>query len=593
MIDRRLFVQGMAGVFTGATASKAEAFSQVAADGSQESATYLRLTSALHAELVAQKSAANVDAFSFVRPETFGAKGGDPNFDDSAAIQEMIETIEQHHRGTAVFIPGVTYYVGDAARLRLDPQKVTLMGFGATLNFQNKSFDSALPDSENAGLLVQSAGQNSYYGHASQYIDGLRLQGTVRKGDKTRHGIGIYFKTDMEGFSSRYTLRNFDIHDWDVGVKMGDRAYLVSLLRGDIYSCGTGLHFAGKSKDAGENIRLSMVDIFNSGTGIFNEQAYMHASQCSFDYCMEHLVRLSGGYFHASDCHFERNAGDKAEAYPFSISGDSELLTMGGYIQLNRSPEMPVLKHFAWLENQRSRWICRDTRIWGLKTATDEICGGEGRFTGSMAGIGNKAMSGFVSRDANHNLFAPSATDSTGQLVWDAWAYGGKRTDRFNTSAIAINGDAENLRVEGMASMKIVKTGGTNDAGLVRLFVPLCDRGQFSFEFWYKAATNGAEGVAPFWVTLEWVQLAGYAPDGVPQIARQTGNGIVQVDVPLETGIEKWERLASSTLYDDDSSKDNDGYRPIWATHAAISINLVKTPDSTTLWVVEPTANIL
>lgn len=664
-----------------------------------------------------------------IKPETFGAKGGNIAFDDSTGIQDMLDAIAVNGRGVGILTPGRTYYPGDDTSIVIDPYRQTLIGYGAYFDFQNKTFGDpsgmpellsnpsftstaswinlptntnnwvisggvaehtttaadeygglyqtvsmvngrryrmvavvqdldagttqnylnfsvrdggpddgggpskiifssgtypatitfeyvwsyasgtawfqfkgqshAIVDSislkelpSNSCVSITSAGDTSgFYGQAPQFIEGLSIIGPT-SGDGRLYGEGIFSHTDASGYSSRFSLRNFDIHNFGTGIKLSDRTYLPRITSGDIYACETGVHFMG-TQDAGENIRFSMVDIYNSKIGILNEGAYLHFVEGSLDYTTTHFVKLVSGYAHFFGTHFERNAGSVADSYPFYVSGDAELETHGGYIQVGLSPATPVLDYIAFLENDRSRWLTYGTRVFGFTTATGEIIGGSGRKVGAFEGIGNKGMSAFAQKNDENNLTSPAAGDSSGNLIWDAFAYGGARTDPRTTAYAAITTDNVTKRTTANRTLKVTKGGGTNDPGTVNIYIPLYGRGMFSIEWWNEVLDTTGSGTVQFWTTLNWVQRNGFDANGVPVISKRAYNGEVAQNVVLGTGITSWARVALTSTYDDDTSTGTDGYRPAWATHVEIAINLVNIPGASNLYIADAMANLL
>lgn len=106
-------------------------------------ATYLRTLSTVRGGLTDQSAAKfRPDLSSPINPITFGAKGGDVAFDDSAGIQNMIEAIMEFGRGVGVLGMGRSYYCGDGAPLALDPRAVRVVGWGSTLDFRLKTFSN-------------------------------------------------------------------------------------------------------------------------------------------------------------------------------------------------------------------------------------------------------------------------------------------------------------------------------------------------------------------------------------------------------------------------------------------------------------------
>jgi hypothetical protein len=281
---------------------------------------------------------------------------------DWCALQSVInEAVAQG--GGAVNVPNIGRpYVLNRA-LTVDPNRVTLRGDGATLNF------AALRDG--ASAIVFRAIGPAPYGHERYTFEGFELVGPGR-GYRT---TGFLFRTDVEGLSSRAMIRDCAVHGFFIGVQFGDRAYGIGFSHVSVYDCGFGVHAPYGLHDAGETISLSQCYVFNSDCCIYNGGGFdIKLFGCSLDYA-QRLVWDNNGGIDFIGCRLEI----APPRVPPIHCNNGRVNMVGGFFLINGPHDAVHVSELFSLSNPGASLHLFSVMGWNWRTTTGKLTSGPGR----------------------------------------------------------------------------------------------------------------------------------------------------------------------------------------------------------------------
>jgi hypothetical protein len=507
--------------------------------------------------------------------EEFGAVGD--GSDDRQAIQSAIDALERGGGGV-LLLANKTYRI-DAA-LEIDPTRVSISGAHTILDCRQLRAGSA-------AIVVRSKRESPQYGHATQFIEGIVIEGAGPASDS----IGIAFETSVPLHSSRVVLRNLVIRNVAIGLDFGARSYLCQCYSIQIHSVRTGVVFTS-NEDAGENISFYGCSLFNSDLAIENRSAaFANFIGCSFDYCRQWFV--GRGLIQFSSCWFEKHRPTRADDYPFDlISG--EMTFYGGGIQISGIDfiEGNQNRHMFMIRDRLARVVLNGTSAWNWRTATDELAGGEGSITvRGLGGVGKKFMPTVLKNDRQHNVFDAAGEFQGTSIRLPSWIQGDGATrvnahelvwrnggSTYATSSASIASDPAR---PGKHCLVIRKGVGRGTEFSFNIASPIAPGEGFALRLWYRL---GSKPSGPFWFQIWFSQVLRTDEFGVPTFASRQFWG--ETAAQPQVAEDKWQRIVFNSWNLDESSNAL-GCAPAWATHVHLGVNLVNVAPESEVWIAD------
>ena len=280
---------------------------------------------------------------------------------DWCAVQAAIDAADAQGGG-AVYVPntGRSYCMNRG--LVINPNRVTMRGDGAALDFRTLHGQSA--------ILFKSDGAAAY-GHERHVFEGFELIGPGRNGA----AVGLLFRTDTEGLSSRAQIQDCTIHDFSRGVQFGNRAYGIGFSHVSIFECMFCVDAPAGLTDAGETTSFSQCYLFNSDCLIANAGAFeLKFLACSLDYGRRVILDNNGG-IDLVGCHVEIPPPTDP---PFHNAG-GRLNMFGGFFLVNGSREAVHAAEMFALTDPMASVHLFGVMGWNWRTTTGRLTNGPGR----------------------------------------------------------------------------------------------------------------------------------------------------------------------------------------------------------------------
>ena len=281
---------------------------------------------------------------------------------DWCAIQNAIDAADTQGGG-AVYVPntGRAYVLNRG--LVINPNRVTMRGDGSALDFRTAH-------ESGSAILFKSDGAGAY-GHERHVFEGFELIGPGRNAP----AVGLLFRTDTEGLSSRAQIQDCAIHGFSKGVQFGNRAYGIGFSHVSIYDCLFCVDAPAGLSDAGETTSFSQCYLFNSDCLVANPGAFeLKFLACSLDYGRR-VILDNNGSIDLVGCHVEIPPPTEA---PFHNAG-GRINMFGGFFLVNGSREAVHAAEMFALTDPTASVHLFGVMGWNWRTTTGTLTNGPGK----------------------------------------------------------------------------------------------------------------------------------------------------------------------------------------------------------------------
>ncbi len=271
---------------------------------------------------------------------------------DWCAIQAAVNVATSKTEGGLVVVPNTGNRYKLNRGLIINPRLVSVRGNGAVLDFTQVTTNGSKCIS-----FVQSSGPD--YGHAKNAFNGFEIRGPGRGNAGV---VGIYYGTGTasEGRSSRAVLRDVVMHQFDIGLQLGNNAYCIHHDRVDIFECNLIFQCYWDLQNTGEQITFTNCTMFNS-TACFDNRgrAHISCSHCSFDY-MGSVINSNAGIIDLLGCRVEMSPPAQTM---FTCWGDGRINIMGGFYLVNGPESSTTAPNVFYMDDAAG-----SAHIWSLTT---------------------------------------------------------------------------------------------------------------------------------------------------------------------------------------------------------------------------------
>jgi hypothetical protein len=414
----------------------------------------------------------------------------------ATAILSDFETLQQAHDYiTANHTHGLLLVDKDmvvTSTFYWDVKKVTLLGFGALLNFN-------INDTTKYAIETISSETVEPYYQATTYAQGIKFRGT----DKNCNGIKFNGESTLSA-PSHISLKNCEISYFNKGIDFANSAYGITFYDTDIFRNSIGINFDSGHTDCGEKLGFINCMIYNNATAIRNyADAWINFLNCSVDYNTECVLDINIGKLAFSNCHIEHRASwFGATNRPFKLSNEYTMLLITDSNLLFTSGNETTMDYV--FENNSSGkggiWI-RDTYISGATTTTGWLATGNGYM--EVSGTKTAVVEGTAPRVSSAmNLLKDGGFEGTSMqdeifISSDTVAI----TSRTLTGTNAILSLDSTQHRSGVKSLKYTKTYGSGSNSGFTIQVPISKGSLIGYELFYKkvGTQSGTMNISHGW----------------------------------------------------------------------------------------------
>jgi len=216
-------------------------------------------------------------------------------------------------KGTFIFDDNGDYSTNNT--VTIDPTSVYFQGNGSVFNAKHNG----------VAFKIDSTGSTNYKRAKGRSIGDFAVRGN---GSATSNGLLL--DTPIGGDrSSSPSINNVCIENFNVGVKIGTNAYLVTLRDVDIGWCATGLQRLVFSNN-GEQILYEGGSIFNGGRAFWfgAPNGELRLVGTSLDYNQQ--IGYTDAIVEAHGCHFESGSNQTTLKRQFEVDNGGTMTFIGG-----------------------------------------------------------------------------------------------------------------------------------------------------------------------------------------------------------------------------------------------------------------------
>lgn len=391
-------------------------------------------------------------------------------------------------------------------------------------------------------------------------------------------------------------IRDCMVQSFDIGLYLGDGAYLMPFENVQVLNCGRGTHYPPGRVNAGEVFRFVHGAIAGCRIAISNPGGAEFKLWCTaIDYNVQALVDNTG-YVEWHGIHCEMVGQATAGKPLIHCKGAGTLSWFGGTFLGAGGPmtgEEPPIK----LEDNNSVVQLYGTELYNL-ASTDTVCSGSGLLLApggwrnrGNPNVGANMLSRAAAMDAlaGAGRFEPVTGVFTGgdavgiDLPGGIYCATATMTNRWTGPNFTATPSTAKHH-SGTRSLKLTKSGIGAGADNYQWVIPIALRpGQHVWgEFWWLAPDAVGSGTAPLYVRYFWGRQIGVDTLGRPIWAKANFfKGEVDINLPL-AGSPDWTKYAFKSTYEnpvsDDTSLGGFAGAPPWATHFAVLIDTVSLP---------------
>jgi hypothetical protein len=431
-------------------------------------------------------------------------------------------------------------------------------------------------------LLVEATEETPRYGH--KWLEGFRVYGPAQKRAATKlHGIR--FETRQPAKASRAIVRSVTVDGFDTAVVLSHRAYLIQFFGARLVS-RVSVHFLHGAEDAGENISFFGCTLGGGQIGIWNGGAEINMFGTSIDFAEQ--MYCGSGILGAHGCHFETHRTTRSDQYLFDLS-EGQVAIDGGYLMVSGHDFATgnSADYIVYTRSQYARFMISNVYCYNLRTKTDILAGGPGRFhSRNLLGGATKHVAALPKRDDRHNIFGPASALSAAAVGIDFSLFGGERSGRFQ----AANGAISLLPNEAGEPGRLALTKQAEAGAQLELWLlaPCHPAAQVGWSV--DAALKGGPGKRNVSIGIMFLQMVGRDEHNGPVIGSVTpAKSSERVDIAAEDG---WLVLRGSTM-NTRYADPTDGTAPSFTTHMAIRIDAKNLERGDELLIHSPYAGLL
>jgi hypothetical protein len=522
----------------------------------------------LGGSLATDSAAAQSESKSVVLDPSPGAA------DHIPLIQEAIDRLELQGGGRIDL--GSGRYSCLSGPLRIDPTRTTLTGVGATLDFSRRQIGTSDPRC----VLVIPKASSPQYGHAPYRLQGIKLIGS-RRADGS---VGIAFRADKPGLSSRLAVYNLDIAGFDTGILLEQGCYLTQFYSSSVRDCMTCVRMPPKQRDAGENISFFGCTLMNSHLAMDNAGgANLIFVASSINYV--DLWYDGSGLVNFFGCWFEKQKPTSATPL-FRVRGGS-LLFQGGLMQVSgvNFESEPSNAAVFQIDSKYSRVVLDGISLWNVRSSAHALATGPGRLISrDVIGGSNKQVNGIPNASPRQDLFGGQGAFAGPRLGVEAVLSSDDPSDgpphraRYGTLRLAPNDAGGGVR----SALEILKGGGKGNPLTLSFYCPILPVRIPTVRFKWSVLRNGEPTPARVWAVMSAVQKIGYEPSGRPIIGANERLAMATLEAVVGPDPTAWADVFVDTMMTDEHS-ESDGFTSDWVTHLCLTLNMVDLPTDCTM----------
>lgn len=421
-----------------------------------------------------------------------------------------------------------------------DVSKVYINGNGHILDLSNVTTTYAMH------CFSNNKETHPYY-QATNGIDRLKIRGN-------RLRDGILFEGEGNGKDvSHITFNQCEISNFRTNISIGNNSYLIKFVDCDIYNSDRVFRVLENVVNTGENIQFRGCALYNCTGGFLSKNGLVDIflSDCSLDYFEQgSIIDILDTKMYFNNCHIEFSTKSfKPGFVPISAQGDSGFISFNNCQFIGDKPTETTVPNIFYTKGSQARISLTNCNMWGLKTTSGFLCGGEGNL------VANGTCLNIV--PSTDTLIHPNVTQcAIGNMTNDVFTdiFITEDTETINSitqtgANIKITYD-KTLSYKYGRSIKVAKTFGGGSASAFVILAPI-DRG----------STNGADitikktsGSGKVYITFGYCSREGF------NLFKSEYGTETKVYIDSETD---WEHTTKYLTR-----------APQWATHVFMAFNL-------------------